>query len=189
MHSSRRRRLVEALFLFTVGMNMSGCIGAGANSPMIPQGSGSFPVVEGINLHGRTIAIPRELEGERRIVVVAFEQRQQPDVDTWIRGLEEDLKNDSGLKLYELPVIYEGSATFRFWVNNGMRSGITDATARGRTITVYTDRDKFYATLGVKQDSITTFILDREGRITWRADGPVTSDLLAGLRAALRAGA
>jgi len=150
---------------------------------MIPQGAESFPIVEGINLHGRTLTIPHELSGARRIVVVAFEQRQQGDVDTWIRGLEEDLRNDPGLKLYELPVIYEGSAAFRFWVNNGMRSGITDDTARTRTITVYTDREKFYATLNVKQAEITTFILDQQGKIVWRTDGPATTETLTALRA------
>lgn len=180
-----RRSFIQGVGLLMATATITGCIGAGANSRLVTQTGGAFPIVSGINLHGDTVAIPAELEGERRIVVVAFEQQQQRDVDTWIGALEGDLRADPNLKLYELPVIYEGSAAFRFWVNNGMRSGITDDLARHRTITVYTDRDAFYAALGVRQNSITTFVIDKSGAILWRADGPATDGSLADLRAFL----
>jgi len=180
-----RSPILYAVLLALISAHLTGCIGPGANTTMTPQSADSFPVVSGINLNGRTIEIPRELEGGRRVVIVAFEQRQQAEVDTWIKGLEEDLRANSDLKLYELPVIYEGSAAFRFWVNNGMRSGITDETARNRTITVYTDREKFYAALGVRQDTITTFLIDTAGKIVWRADGASTPEALASLRSAI----
>lgn len=183
----QRPRLGHILvMLMTIG-SIAGCIGSGSNSPLIAQSAGSFPTVRGINLHGETVAIPAELQGERRIVIVAFEQRQQTDVDTWINALTEVLQANPKLSLYELPVIYEGSAAFRFWVNNGMRSGIPDSAARSRTITVYTDREAFYAALNVKQSSITTFVINKSGAIEWRADGPATEESLGSLRAVLAA--
>jgi len=149
---------------------------------MTPAGPAQFPRITGINLNGRSIAVPHDLEGDPRIVVVAFEQAQQRDVDTWLTALSPDLAAAPTLKLYELPVIYTGSAAFRFWVNNGMRSGITDETARNRTVTVYTDREKFFAELGVKRESITTFVLGASGEIRWRADGPAAPETLSSLR-------
>jgi hypothetical protein len=177
--------MVGAAFFMAHGL--TGCIGAGINSELIVRDAATFPAVSGINLNGQTIEIPRGLSGSIRVVVVAFEQRQQGDVDTWINALAPDLAAERDLALYELPVIYTGSAPFRFWVNNGMRSGITDETARNRTITVYTDREKFYAALGVQQGSITTFILAPDDTIAWRADGPASRELLAGARSAIEA--
>lgn len=165
----------------------SGCIGPGINSDLIVRDQALFPSVTGINLNGRTVEIPAELPGKGRIVIVAFEQRQQADVDTWINALTPDLAASPGLALYEIPVIYTGSAPFRFWVNNGMRSGITGEVARNRTITVYTDRARFYETLQVRQDSITTFVLAPNGAIAWRTDGPATAAGLASVRTALAA--
>lgn len=170
-----------------LALALSGCIGAGTNSSVVPKGDMNFPFVVGTNLNGESFKIPAELEGDPRILVVAFEQAQQGDVDTWIRGLQSDLAARPELRLYELPVIYTGSAAFRFTVNNGMRSGITDETARRRTITVYTDRDAFYAALNVKQSSITTFVINKSGAIVWRADGPATEESLGSLRAVLAA--
>jgi len=179
----QRRKFIGAIGAIMVSITVAGCIGAGSNSPLGAHSTGSFPTVSGINLHGETVAIPADLRGEQRIVIVAFEQRQQADVDTWINALTGDLQANPRLSLYELPVIYEGSAAFRFWVNNGMRSGIPDSAARSRTITVYTNRDDFYEALGVRQSSITTFVLDKAGAILWRADGPATEESLAELRA------
>jgi len=164
---------------------LSGCIGAGMNSELIVRDSATFPTVSGMNLHGQTIEIPRGLAGRIRVIVVAFEQRQQGDVDTWINALAPDLVAQPDLALYELPVIYTGSASFRFWVNNGMRSGITDEAARKRTITVYTDREKFYNALGVRQSTITTFIIAPDDTIVWRTDGPASNENLTGARSAI----
>lgn len=166
---------------------MSGCIGAGVNSPLEPQGTNRFPKVTGINLNGQSVEIPSDLPGHPRIVVTAFEQAQQADVDTWLNALSPDLAAAPTLRIFELPVIYTGTAAFRFWVNNGMRSGVTAPDARERTITVYTEREAFFRELQVRQESISTFLLDRTGTIRWRADGPATEELLQSLRGAIAA--
>ncbi len=182
----RSSRSLLAAALGIVSALLPGCIGAGTNSSLRPVPSG-FPEVTGIDLLGREVRLPAGLSGSPRVVVVAFEREQQADVDTWIRAAEPLLAARPAARLYEVPVIGASSAPFRFWVNNGMRAGIPDEAARRRTVTVYTDRDGFLATLGARRESITALLLDDGGRIAWRADGPADPAKVAGLAAAIGA--
>lgn len=163
---------------------LPGCIGAGTNSPLRAVDSG-FPEVTGIDLEGREVRLPSGLAGSPRVVAVAFERRQQADVDTWIRAVGPLLDAHPAARFYELPVIGSSSAPFRLWLNNGMRAGIPDEAARRRTITVYTDRDAFMAATGTRRESITTMLLDAGGRIAWRVDGPADPSKVESLSAAL----
>jgi predicted transcriptional regulator len=52
-----------------------------------------------------------------------------------------------------------------------MRLGIQDKIARERTITVYTNRDKFFEIMNMKGDKIYVLLLDKDGKILWRTDG------------------
>ena len=165
---------------------LPGCIGAGANSPLRPVAAG-FPEVSGIDLEGRAIRLPSDLAGSPRVVVVAFERQQQDDVDTWIRAAETLFSKRPAARLYEVPIIGSSPAPFRLWVNNGMRAGIPDETARRRTITVYTDRDGFLAAVGARRESISTLLLDDDGRIAWRTDGPADAGKVSDLDAAMDA--
>lgn len=171
---------ILAAVLAAASTLLPGCIGAGTNSALrtVPAG---FPEVTGIDLEGREVRLPSGLAGSPRIVVVAFERRQQADVDTWIRAVEPLLAARPDARFYEVPVIGSSSAPFRLWVNNGMRAGIPDEAARRRTITVYTDRDGFLAALGARRESITTLLVDAGGRIAWRADGPADPEKVASL--------
>ena len=165
---------LKAMLLTFLCSSFVGCIGAGANSAVKPGAPGMFPTVTGINLEGEEKQIPHELPGSLRILCVAFERQQQEDVNTWIDRLTPEVLQQHDLAFYELPVIYEASQAFRLWVNNGMRAGIRDDLARRRTFTVYTDRQAFTANLGFSLSSISTVLIDKSGKILWRADGPAT---------------
>lgn len=169
----RSRFIYGMIALMAVGGMgmMSSCIGSGENTPITMQGANIFPTLKGIDLHGKDRVVPRDLQGEWRLVTIAFEREQQKDVDTWIKALPEFEKVRSDLRYYELPVIYEMTSAGRFWVNNGMRSGVTEDAARERTITIYTDREAFFAHMKMKQDRISTLVLNAQGEIIWRHDG------------------
>lgn len=169
---------------------LAGCIPAGVNSPVATKGveGVTFPDVVGIDLEGEQLALPAEFAGRRNLVAIAFEREQQAVVDTWIAAAEPLLSRDPELRLYEVPTIYEGSALFRLWVNNGMRAGITDPIARRRTVTVYVDRDRFIAALSIPDTrNVHLLLLDADGQIAWRTTGPADPDKLAALSEALAA--
>lgn len=172
------------LFVFS-GLLLAGCIGAG-NISAVGEGSAErFPVLTGIDLLGQEREIPAAFEGAYNIVAVAFQREQQEDVNGWIAVADSLMEAREDLRFYEIPVIYEVNAPYRFWINNGMRSGIPALKARERTITVYTDRDAFFGITKMKPEEISLLLLDDKGRVLWRHDGVVSDSAVTELKEVL----
>lgn len=165
------RRLGAVLMI--VG-GLAGCVGAGDNSAVEAIAGDRFPEVTGLNLLGEEVELPDGFEGEANLVAIGFEHRHQDDIDSWIAALPEIGAEQPALRFYEVPVIYEAGPLFRWWLNNGMRIGVVEEEARRRTVTVYTDRFQFTEAIGIPDvESIHTLLLDGDGRIVWRAAGPL----------------
>lgn len=146
----------------------------------------SFPTLGAENLLGEEFELPDDLPGEIRLVFVAFQQRQQPEVDTWLAVADSIAAAFDGLEYFELPTITRRYRLMKFVIDNGMRSGIPSEAARARTITVFTHVDDFADATGLSgTDEIAVFVLDRQGRIRFTATGPRTDEKEAALRAAL----
>lgn len=61
---------------------------------------------------------------------------------------------------------------YRWFINQGMRSGIADKTARSVTITLYLDKSEFKKALQIdSEETITVLLLDTEHSIIWRTTG------------------
>jgi hypothetical protein len=161
---------------------------AGANNNALPGESTMphFPTVKAANLEGRDFTIPHDLEGELNLLFVAFERRQQEDVDTWLPHARQLCQTDSRLRSYELPTIRRGNPVMRWMINHGMASGIHDPQARASTITLYLDKEDFRAALGIEQeDEITILLIKRDGSIRWRSQGTWSAEKEGSLRRAL----
>lgn len=145
-----------------------------------------FPELRAENLLGESLAIPSELPGSLRLVFVAFRQRQQPRVNTWL-AVGDQLEADyPGLRYFEFPTIAWPYRIMKPVIDNGMRSGIAAREARARTITLFTNVGKFVEATGLPGTSdIAILLLDEEGRIRWRATGRHTADAEAALREAI----
>jgi len=146
-----------------------------------------FPPITGETLTGRRLELPGEFEAPLTLVFVAFRRDQQPDVDSWL-GVAADLEADyPDLRYYELPVISRLYAPAKFVIDGGMRVGIPDRAVRERTVTVYTDKATVRRALDIgDEDDIHAFLLDREGRIYWRAMGSRSDADAADLRETVR---
>jgi len=146
-----------------------------------------FPTVSGSNLQRTKLTLPQDFEGERNLVLIAFQQWQQRQVDTWIpfaRQLEEAYP---AVRYYELPTIRRLNTLARTFINEGMRAGIPDFVARERTITLYLDKKRFREALQLLgEDDIYVLLLDRQGRVLWRAEGAFAPDKGDSLASAIR---
>ena len=135
-----------------------------------------FPVVTSTNLEGKTLTLPRDFAGERNIVFVAFLQRQQKDVDTWVPFVKQVIGRTPGVDYYELPTIKRMVAPMRWMINRGMKGGIDDRSARDRTVTLYIDKDPFKQALGITDENmIHVLLVDRAGHVLWHATGAFTA--------------
>jgi hypothetical protein len=159
---------------------------AQVEGPAVPDTSLRFPVVQGRSLTGRRVTLPADFEGGLNVVLVAFKRRQQDDVDTWMPHLRELTASRPGLRVYELPTLAGSYRLMRTFIDGGMRGGIPDSAVRAATITLYIDKRPFKAALRIpNEDEIHIFLVERGGRIRWRAAGPFTLEAAVHLEAAL----
>lgn len=176
-------RFLKAALMLTLLAWLTGCIGPGINTPIERLMPDQFPHVAGTSLLGDEVVLPEGFEGDVNLVSMGFVDAHQNDIDTWIAALPELQAELPDLRFYEVPVIYEGSAVFRWWLNNGMRIGVVEEEARRRTVTVYTDRDQFVDAVGIPDiERIHTLLLDGDGHILWQAPGPVSEAAKADVR-------
>jgi len=91
-----------------------------------------------------------------------------------------------GFQYYELPTIDRLNPLFRWFIDNGMRRGIPDSSARSRTITLYLDKPSFRKALSLPDEKrIYAILVDRSGRVLWRTEGDFDEAKAASLQRAL----
>jgi hypothetical protein len=145
--------------------------------------------VSGSNLQREKLTLPRDFQGELNLVLIAFQQWQQRQVDAWIPFARQLEKDHPAVRYYELPTIQRLNTLARTFINEGMRAGIPDLVARERTITLYLDKKAFREALQLPgEDDIHVLLLDRQGWVLWRAEGAFTPDKGESLAAAIREG-
>lgn len=146
-----------------------------------------FPEVVGEDLLGNEIAVPSELKKEFDILLVAFQRWQQSLVNSWVPFLKDLVEKYSNTEFYELPTIREMNPVYRFFINHGMKAGIPSEETRGRTITLYLDKDSFTDSLGITDESkIYIYLVKRDGQILWHNNGPFTEEKRDSLESALK---
>jgi len=177
--------LVWTIALLLVSSVASSKEGPGAAAPENSPGA-HFPSVKAANLEKRDFSLPADFEGDRNLLLVAFERGQQKDVDTWLREMKRFEELDPGFHYYELPTIERPNTFTRWFIDTGMRRGIPDRKARERTITLYLDKKSFCDALLISnQKKIYQFLVDRNGKVLWRSEGLFDETKGASLRSAL----
>ncbi len=150
--------------------------------PTSPGGEVSFPRVRGQNLDGRKFTLPGDIEGEYALLLIAFQQRHQLAINTWIPAGRQLAEQYAELAVYELPTIYKLPGFSQAFIDGGMRAGIPDPIARATTITLYLDRDTFCHELAIPDtNTIHTMLIDAAGRVLWRTPGRASTEKLAEL--------
>jgi len=108
-----------------------------------------FPAVRGSSLSGRSYTLPQDIEGEIALVMIAFQQVHQFDVNTWLPVARDLSQQYEALAYYELPTIDRLNPAARTFIDGGMRAGIPDPVARATTITLYLDKPAFRQALEI----------------------------------------
>lgn len=147
-----------------------------------------FPEVEGTSLSMVQHRLPGTLAGDLNLLLLAFRQWQQRDVDSWLPLASELEAEVPGFRAYEIPVIsrlYRPAAGF---IDGGMRAAISDPDVRDATITLYLDREAFLDALDIRSvRAIVPMLVRRQGDILWRTQGSLTAEKASSLREALEA--
>lgn len=150
-------------------------------------GTARFPAISGSNLEDEVFNLPGDFGGQYNVVMLAYLQYHQFDVNTWV-GFLKALRAQYPISVYELPVLGQYAGWQQDRINAGMRYGIPDIGIRRTTITLYTDIAAFNRALGLPgTNSIYVLLVDREGRVYWKARGPYSDESGQSLRAMVAA--
>lgn len=145
-----------------------------------------FPLVTGSNLNGKTLELPRELKGKLNIVVVAFIRGQGALIAEWVPSLNDLVKRNPDLAWYELPTLSASYLPSRPSIDGGMRAAILENDSRERTITLYLDKKEFMQSLIIPhENTIYILLINKNGRVIWRAEGGFTEQKFNNLRKAV----
>lgn len=146
-----------------------------------------FPSLSARDLEGTSRRVPEDLEGDPRVLLVAFDRFHQSVVDAWVGALErEGLPRAPRMRLYEIPTISARWRWARSFIDGGMTAAIRDVEVRLRTLTVYSGLDRVLASLGLPDASeVCAVVLAPDGSIVARAVGGPTPENLAVILAAL----
>jgi hypothetical protein len=142
--------------------------------------------VEAETLSEKSLVLPRDLPGEKTLILIAFARKQQSNIDTWINGM--NLK-EAKFAWIETPVIDPFYGFFSGFIQRGMRKGIPDSADRERTVTIFTSRVEFLKSMGLPEstDNIYAVVVDRSGNVLSKAEGDYTASkaetLLSGFKA------
>jgi len=130
-------------------------------------------------LAGVPVAVPDDLTTPT-LLLFAYRQRQQRDVDTWIGAAR-----GTAVGLLEVPVLGRRWLLARRFIDGGMASNMDRAT-REQTMCVYTDAGAFRRdVLGVTSTRVLAALVDVDGRVAWHALGPADAAGTATLRSAI----
>ena len=144
-----------------------------------------FPSVTGRSLSKVEHNLPADFQGKARVVVVAFDSKQQKSVDTWIPSLKQFTAENPDVRWYELPVIARRYKFMRGIIDGGMRGGVEDEAQRAVTISLYLDVKTFRKNLEIETDNtIQVLLLDQQNYIRWRVEGELTDEKLTNLKTA-----
>jgi hypothetical protein len=140
-------------------------ISCSSNIPTSSLQDKTFPEVSAKLLDGKSITLPSHFIGKPVILLIAYQQKTQFDVDRWALGLTQA---EVGGALLEVPTISGFVPTLLSEViNNGMKSGIPNEDW-GAVATVYEDSDKIQSVIGNENPQNTqVVVLDKTGKIVW----------------------
>jgi hypothetical protein len=146
-----------------------------------------FPTIRANDLNGREYVLPRDLAGSRNLIFIGFWREQQREIDTWLTQMPALQVRYPQLRYYEFPVASDSNRLFKPFIDAGMRNGIPDPEARGRTITLFTDKARFMDALRIRsEDVIHAALLDRDGKVLWSAEGVYTDAKARSLESVLK---
>ena len=137
-----------------------------------------FPAVTGKALDGKQVSFPDAVAGGPAVLLIAYEQRAQFDVDRWLLGL---LQGELQAPLYEVPTIPGAlPGLFAGTIDEGMRGGIPSEDW-GVVVTMYDDGDAIARFTGNedRRNNTRVVVLDKNGVVRFFHDRGYSARLVA----------
>jgi hypothetical protein len=147
-----------------------------------------FPALTTYNLSKTKLDLPSDFSGQLNLLLISFQPEQQSQIDTWMPFVQGLQHINFNFRWYRMPVSSNENFIFRWWENSSMRSDETDPETWPWIVPLYVDKNGFRRDLQIPNErQIAILLVNKQGRILWRAEGPLTPDKRMSLTAAVAA--
>jgi hypothetical protein len=147
-----------------------------------------FPNLTGDAVDGTPFSAPADFAHGRTIVLTAFALESRAEVESWGPYLDALVRARSNVRARLLAVLGSGAKMMRGMILGGLRTALPAAELRASTIVVFTDVDAVCRALDVSdRKHLAAFLVEADGRISWRGSGAYTPAAGASLNEALGA--
>lgn len=151
----------------------------------VAQTGGTFPSLTAYSLNKQKVKLPDGMAGAIDLLLISFAPEQQKDVNSWLETAQALQHTNFQFRYYELPVEGRENFVFRWWDTSSLRSNQTDPQTWPWIVPLFVDRGNLTHKLDIPNTKqVVAMLVDRQGRILWRASGPMTPDKRAALMAA-----
>ncbi len=147
-----------------------------------------FPALAAEALDRTQLTIPAQLEGRENLLLLSWARDQGSQIDTWAAVAQAFAHTYPDVRVYRMLVSPPENALYRWWDNSSLRNAETDPDLLHWTVPLYTDRSALARALGLSgnQHKVAALLVDRAGRVLWKAEGPSTPESRAALLAAAK---
>lgn len=148
----------------------------------------AFPPLSAFNLAKAKLNLPSDFAAQLNLLLISFQPEQQTEIETWMPVAQALQHTNFDFRWYRMPVSASENFVFRWWDNSSMRSDETDPESYPWIVPLYVDITSFRRSLRIPTThAISVLLVNRQGQVIWRAQGPMSPAERSSLIAAVAA--
>ena len=154
-------------------------------SPNESKVMGQLPSHATQTLTRTPVSLPEGLPSERTLALVTFSRTQRGQADSWVEGM--NLKNDPSISWIRIPVLNDpDTPDGRATAENRLLERYTEEAERTKMHPMFINKVEFAKATGLKSiDQSYAIVLNRQGDVLARVEGPFNADKAQTLRETL----
>lgn len=134
------------------------------------------------------LQLPKDFVGQLDLLLISFKPEQQTAINTWMPVAQALQHTNFNFRWYQMPVAAPENFVFRWWDNSSMRSDETDPERWPWIVPLYVNVKSFSRSLNIlSRHDIAVRLVDKQGRVLWSTEGPITPAKRSALNAAVAA--
>ena len=148
---------------------------------------GQLPSQATQTLTRKPVSLPEGLPSERTLALVTFSRTQRGQVDSWIEGM--NLKNDPSISWVRIPVLSDpDTPDGRSTGEKRLLERYTAEEERMKMLPMFINKAAFAKSTGLSStDKAYAVVLNRQGEVLARVEGPFDAEKAQNLRETLLA--
>lgn len=153
-------------------------LAATAFAQALPQ----MPRIEGESLAGQKVVLPDATKGKVAVLIFGFTRASKTPTGAWGDKTLSDFGSQSGLEVYQLPVLQDAPRFIRGMIISGMKKGVKE-NVRDHFVPILQGESELKKLVSYKEpDDAYLLLVDRGGQIVQQRHGPFTDAMYGQLR-------